>query len=527
MRKLSLLFLLQSVLVLAQVPQKMSYQSAVRNSTNQPVVNQNIGVKISISGAFGAVVYSETHSVSTNDNGVFSLEVGGGTPVSGVFADINWGNASNYIQSQVDLTGGTNYTLSVTKELLSVPYALYAGTTANATNGLSNGTTKNQIMYWNGTRWTTLNPGTQGQVLTICYGELIWTTGGICPSIPASITALNCSSAVNNGDLIAGWKADSVNSVISYTGGNGSSTTLQYPAQTINSTGVTGLTASLNAGNLANGNGTLTYTITGTPATVGTANFVLNIGGQTCTLSRTVTTYPVGITATTCGASNVLNSTVGYGSMTDQEGNVYKTLKIGTQVWMAENLRTTKYNDGRALSEGTGAPIYSIGTFGTTYTGAYSSYNNNTSNDCAYGKLYNTYALTRSLCPPGWHVPTEAEWTTLITFLGGEAIAGGKMKSTGTQYWTSPNTDATNSCGFSALPGGEKQETGVYAMLGSKGNWWCGTGLKYYTFDYNSGALVKNQFSSTMTVTNIIGSGTTTTALTYPTTGFSVRLVKD
>ena len=136
--KKSILFLvlLQSLLIFAQAPQKMTYQSVVRNSANVLLANQAVGVRISIlEGTPAAAVYSETHTVTTNANGLFTLEAGGGTPTEGVFADIVWGNGAHYIKSEIDPAGGTNYSLSATKELLSVPYALYAAngiTTAQA-----------------------------------------------------------------------------------------------------------------------------------------------------------------------------------------------------------------------------------------------------------------------------------------------------------------------------------------------------------------------------------------------------------
>jgi len=129
MKKLLLfLILLQSTITLAQAPQKMSYQSVVRNAANQIVANQNIGVKISIvEGTItGTIVYAETHTTTTNTNGLFTLETGGGNPTTGTFSAINWANGSHYIKSEIDVTGGTNYALSGTMELLSVPYALYA-----------------------------------------------------------------------------------------------------------------------------------------------------------------------------------------------------------------------------------------------------------------------------------------------------------------------------------------------------------------------------------------------------------------
>jgi hypothetical protein len=163
-------------------------------------------------------------------------------------------------------------------------------------NGFSNGTSTNQIMYWNGTSWVTLNPGNVGQVLTLCNTGLTWTVGGQCPG---TITAFNCAGATNNGTLTSGTAASGVSSSIPYTGGNGGT----YSAQSVSSTGVTGLTATLTAGTFANGSGTLTYTISGTPANSGTASFTLSIGGQACTLLRTVG-FPVGsITALTCGSA--------------------------------------------------------------------------------------------------------------------------------------------------------------------------------------------------------------------------------
>lgn len=134
--KNSILFLvlLQSLLIFGQAPQKMSYQSVVRNSANVLVANQAVGVRLSIveGSVSGTTVYSETHTVTTNANGLFTLEAGGGTPTEGVFADIVWGNGAHYIKSEIDPAGGTNYSLSATKELLSVPYALNGITTAQA-----------------------------------------------------------------------------------------------------------------------------------------------------------------------------------------------------------------------------------------------------------------------------------------------------------------------------------------------------------------------------------------------------------
>jgi uncharacterized protein (TIGR02145 family) len=437
-------------------------------------------------------------------------------------------------------------------------------------NGWQNGTIKNQIMYWNGAAWTTLDPGMINQVLTVCNGLITWTDGGKCPPIitalncagatnegtltqgifteffsyipytggnggiypqqivnstgvtglqairsagtlevgsgnvsyviegtpassgtasflislggqsctltipvnilAASLTTINCGDATNNGTLTQGIAASGVSSVISYTGGNGGI----YTGQSVASTGVAGLTATLTGGTLASGNGNVTYTITGTPSSSGSASFTISLGGKSCTLTSTVYASGTvsGITAHRCGSANVHNSTLPYGTMTDQEGNQYRTIQIGNQIWMAENLRTTKYSNAISIANIVDNTLWESNT-----TGAYCSYNNTPANDCPYGKLYNWYAVNNinKICPAGWHVPTDAEFTTLSTFLGGEITAGGKMKSTGTFYWVSPNTNAINSSGFSALPSGSRGTNGVFGGIGSNASFWSNT----------------------------------------------------
>jgi uncharacterized protein (TIGR02145 family) len=153
----------------------------------------------------------------------------------------------------------------------------------------------------------------------------------------------------------------------------------------------------------------------------------------------------------------------------DIDGNVYKTVTIGTQVWMTENLKTTKLNDGTTIKLNT-----DVKTWETTSTPAYCWYNNDeTTYKNTSGALYNWYSVnTKKLCPSGWHVPTIEEWTTLITYLGGEDIAGGKLKETGTIHWTSPNAGASNETGFTALPNGYLHHLGTFKGHGSINYWW-------------------------------------------------------
>lgn len=164
-------------------------------------------------------------------------------------------------------------------------------------------------------------------------------------------------------------------------------------------------------------------------------------------------------------------------SATDGDNNHYATVTIGAQVWLAENLKTTLYNDGSSIPN-----ITSPSAWMQQSSAAYAWYNNNfTANGAVYGALYNWYAVdvasngNRNVCPVGWHVPTDSEWTTLSDFLGGDPVAGSKLKETGSMHWNSPNTDATNATGFTALPGGLRHYDGSFGMLADHGSWWSTT----------------------------------------------------
>ena len=167
-------------------------------------------------------------------------------------------------------------------------------------------------------------------------------------------------------------------------------------------------------------------------------------------------------------------------TVTDLDGNIYRTVQIGGQCWMAENLRNSAYANGDPIPNVTGNTAWTQLT-----TGAWAHYQNNVGYENPYGKLYNWYAVAdpRNVCPTGWHVPTDAEWSALVGYWdpgydpganGSQSpTAGGKVKSTGTQYWNAPNTGATNESGFSGLPGGYRYNAdGVSYFLRDNGCWW-------------------------------------------------------
>ncbi len=157
----------------------------------------------------------------------------------------------------------------------------------------------------------------------------------------------------------------------------------------------------------------------------------------------------------------------------DIEGNAYQTVKIGTQVWMAENLRTTTYSDGRAITQRSGDLAWETAT-----SGGYTWYNDNPSvNREHYGALYNWYTITdpSGLCPEGWRVPTDEDFEVLAVHLGGDAEAGGKLKETGTELWTTPNDGATNEAGFNGRPGGRRNPYANYLDDSDYAYWWSAT----------------------------------------------------
>jgi len=240
----------------------------------------------------------------------------------------------------------------------------------------------------------------------------------------------------------------------------------------------------------------------------GTGSYSSSLTGLFSETTYYVRAYATNSAGTAYG--NEVSFKTWIGAVTDYDGNVYKIVQIGTQVWMAENLKTTKYNDDTSI------PLVTDNNeWISLNTPAFCWYNNDAeTNKSIYGALYNWYTVnTGKLCPKGWHIPTHSEWTTLVNFLGGEYVAGGKLKETGTLHWQSPNPGATNETGFTALPGGLRYYGGSFYHIGDYGWWWSAT-EESATFAWHS-IMFYNSIEATIST------------LYNKEFGFSIRCVKD
>jgi uncharacterized protein (TIGR02145 family) len=306
-------------------------------------------------------------------------------------------------------------------------------------------------------------------------------------------------------------RAYATNSVGTAYGSQISFTTLAPPAvlPTVSTTAASAITATgaSTGGNVtADGGAAVTArgvaygtaqnpTVSGTSTSdgTGTGSFMSTLTGLVPSTLYNVRAYATNSVGTAYGNEVSFTTltaapsfTCGTTTVTDVDNNSYNTVQIGTQCWTQSNLKVSKYRNGDNISTGlTNTP------WSSTSSGAYAIYGNDNANDALYGKLYNWYAVndSRGLCPVGWHVPSDAEWSTLTNSLGGASVAGGKMKST--TGWNSPNTGATNSSGFTGLPGGFRGSGGGFSNLGNYGYWWsssdAGSGNAWYRdLNYNT-----------------------------------------
>ena len=248
----------------------------------------------------------------------------------------------------------------------------------------------------------------------------------------------------------------------------------------------------------------------------GTGTFESQISGLDTNTLYYVRAYASNSEGTAYGNTELFQTLklIIYGPVTDIDGNKYPVIRIGDKLWLQKNLRVKRYRNGDAIPE-----IPADAQWKTLTSGAFCYYDNQESADSVYGKLYNWHTVTdsRGLCPAGWHVAGNEDWEAMGTVLGGNSVAGGKMKLTGTieggsGLWYAPNADATNASGFTGLPGGYRINYGTYYSLGNVGYFWSATDTASvnawnYILDANNGELKRNY--------------------NLKTNGFSIRCCKD
>jgi len=423
--------------VFAQSPEKMSYQAVIRNSSDFLVTNTQIGMEINIrqGSPSGTIVYTETQTPTTNANGLVSIEFGGGAG----FNAIDWSAGHYFIETKTDPTGGTSYTITGTSQLLSVPYALHAKTAETIIGGITE--TDPLFTAWDKSTGISI---TESQISDL--GNYIETESD--PAVAANFDFTGATT----GDLLqfngTKWVKVTPNYLTSYT-----ETQSLADVITIN--------------NSANAQ-------------------IKNVTNPTDAQDAATKAYVDALLARieALEESDILNN----GFTDSRDGTHYNAIKIGNQIWMAENLKYLPSVVGPATGSQTTPYYYVYGYNGTVLADAKA-----TANYSTYGVLYNWVAAMNSetsstanpsgvqgVCPTGWHLPSDAEWTELTDYLSGTDLAGGKLKATGaiewgTGLWHNPNIGATNETGFTALPGGFRHTDGVFSFIGSKGNWWSAT----------------------------------------------------
>ena len=240
----------------------------------------------------------------------------------------------------------------------------------------------------------------------------------------------------------------------------------------------------------------------------GTGSFTSNLSNLTASTTYYIRSYATNSVGTNYGSVVTAKTADAMPTVTDKDGNVYHTVKIGTQTWMVENLKVTHYLNGDPITQ------YDKSVLWPNFKSG--AYNNNKFSNGDDNYLYNNFVITdsRKICPTGWHVPTENEWKTLVTYLGGNTTASKKLKETGTTHWNSSNSDGTNESGFALFAGG--------SMI-------CSINSQLYT-ETKPGASAEFWNSSNLysiLITNQVNFNSVYNAKSMLTDGYSIRLVKD
>ncbi|HNS18341.1 MAG TPA: FISUMP domain-containing protein [Bacteroidales bacterium] len=509
MKKVILTFvftgLLICTLVTAQVPQAFKYQAVIRDKAGQVLSEQNINLQITIlqSNANGPEVYREIHPVTTSELGLVNIEVGHGKALTGSMPSIDWSTGSHFLRVEMDQAGGTDFELMGVSQLLSVPYALYAEKSGSGTReaDLDWEIIGNDVVTGHGSGYPIGNVGignnAPGSLLYVAknIGEPMITIrnlgggGGATYSMVDDLSGANWKfkattyggfkirDQANSLDVLTMEPNSAANTLYIKTGGN-VGIGKNAPAEKLDVTG-----------RVRSDQG---FNVNGTNGLNDTINQVTAYDFANEKLKYRTLIYTGGILTYTSPESGWLNSVgdfitpfeCGNPFWDDRDGQSYNTILIGTQCWMAENMNVGK--------------MINATTYGYQQTDNDTiekfCYNNDINYCNVYGGLYEwneamQYVMTegvQGICPSTWHLPTDDEWKILEGTVdsqypvgdpiwntqGGRGLdAGGNLKETGTTHWVSPNTGATNSSGFTALPGGGRGGP-TFDLCGWQSNFW-------------------------------------------------------
>ena len=549
---LTIINLILIITVIAQAPQGISHQAVIRDANNQLVINTQVGVKISIlrDNMEGDIVYSETHTPVSNANGLITFVIGHGTVVSGVFADIAWAEGSYFIKTQVDPSGGINYVIEGVSQILSVPYALHAKTVENLTEtdpifsswDKSTGIeiTESQITDLKDYLTEEADGDPTNELQTVVQEDYKVTLShdggsfitGIMSYAQAEIDAM----APYDGLTVHNSTTNCINYYYFNNWFEFCGTCTPQPTQA-------------DAGeNIWIMGGVLTVTLSANIPEFGEGKWSILSGDggsfeddtdpHTFFTGQPYEQYTLKWTITTsCNTSydeiwvRFRPYVCGTPFTDTRDSNDYETVIIGNQCWMAENLKYLPEVSGPEEQSYTEPYYYVNGYDGTNVNDAKASTYYN-----AYGVLYNWPAAVNA-CPLGWHLPSDAEWTQLVDYVVAQGYsnyygddpngAGNALKSCrqvnsplGEDCATSehPRWDSNNThygfdeFGFSALPGGNRSNNGLFYDIGLNGRWWSSsegssTGAWNRSMEYSSGNVTRNNI--------------------FKTFGYSVRCLRD
>ena len=463
---------------MAQAPEKFTYQAVVRNASNSLVANAPVGVRVSIlqGSATGSAVYSETHVATTNANGLVTLSIGGGNVQQGAFADIDWANGPFFLKTETDPNGGTNYSITSTQQMLSVPYALYSKEAGNGFSGDYNDLVNvpqipqipadvsafnNDAGYITG--YTETDPtvpawAKEANKPTYNYSEIVNTP--TIPTVPTNVSAFTndvgyITTYTETDPQFNAWDKnynDLTNKPVLFDG-DYNSLTNQPTIPTV----PTNVSAFMNdAGYLTEYTEQQVLSISNDTIFLTGGSFVKLPAGfdgdyNSLTNTPTIPTVPDSVSAFTNDAGyitmadiqvlldemnhkidsleNLINNqqpvapdtTVepdfhcGTSTLTDYDGNVYNTVQIGNQCWMKENMRTMHYSDGSEIQNAHQSNVNGeyIPEYGYLYDWSAVMHGASSSSAVPSG--------VQGICPTGWHVPSDAEWMELLAYVGSQS----------------------------------------------------------------------------------------------------------